>query len=150
MSDNPYVISFDVPGTPIGKGRPRVARRGSTTQLYTPAKTASYEGLVALSAQQAMFGRPPMLGPAKVYMDIILPIPTSWSKKKQAAALAGNVYPTKKPDIDNVEKAIFDGMNGVVWADDVQAVEVIKNKRYGDTPCVRMVVIEIQGAEFSA
>lgn len=147
------VISFTVPGAPIGKGRPRVSTRGGKfAQMYTPEKTANYEGLIALAAQQEMqkIGHMPILGPVKVYLDIILPVPSSWSKKKQAAALQGQVYPTKKPDIDNVEKALFDGMNGVVWKDDVQAVEVNKCKRYGDTPCVRVVVTEIQGALFAA
>lgn len=148
------VISFHVPGTPVGKGRAKSSSRivgGKVfTRHYTPEKTVNYEGLVAMAAQQAMMGRPPLLGPARVYLDIVLPIPASWSKKKQAAALQGQVYPTKKPDIDNVEKALFDGMNGVVWADDVQAVEVNKCKRYGDTPCVQVVVTEIQDGLFAA
>ncbi|MBA4707529.1 RusA family crossover junction endodeoxyribonuclease [Aquitalea aquatica] len=144
-------INFNVPGTPVGKGRPKVSTRGGRfAQMYTPEKTVNYEGLVALSAAQAMAGRPPITGPAHVTLVITLPIPASWSKKKQAAALQGLVYATKKPDIDNVEKALFDGMNGVVWKDDVQAVDVVKCKRYGPTPGVLVVVEEIQGALFAA
>ncbi|TDR82189.1 Holliday junction resolvase RusA-like endonuclease [Paludibacterium purpuratum] len=118
--------------------------------MYTPAKTASYEGMVALAAQRAMAGRAPITGPADVRLTMLLPIPTSWSKKKQAAALAGQVYPTKKPDADNVVKAIFDGINGVVWVDDVQACDIAVRKRYAETPGVQVVVTEIQGALFAA
>jgi Holliday junction resolvase RusA-like endonuclease len=145
------VISFHVPGTPVGKGRPKVRSRGKGfAQLYTPEKTANYEGMIALAAQQAMAGRAPMTGPAEVTLRITLPVPASWSKKKQAAALLGQVLPTKKPDADNVVKALFDGMNGVVWVDDVQACNIMVIKRYGETPGVRVVVAEIEGALFAA
>lgn len=144
-------IRFTVPGAPVGKGRPKVSTRGGKfAQMYTPEKTASYEGMVALAAQQAMAGRPLITGPVDVRMMITLPIPASWSKKKQAAALAGQILPTKKPDIDNVEKAIYDGINGVVWTDDVQVCDVIKRKRYGAIPGVTVQVQEIQGALFAA
>lgn len=151
MSNVSNVISFVVPGTPVGKGRPKVSTRGGRfARMYTPEKTASYEGLIALAAQQAMAGRPPITGPADVTIKMVLPIPASWSKKKQAAALAGQVFPTKKPDADNVVKALFDGMNGVVWQDDVQACDLRVVKRYGETPGVAVTVAEIEGALFAA
>lgn len=40
---------FQVPGEPVGKGRPRFTRQG---RAYTPAKTAKYENLVSLAFQQ--------------------------------------------------------------------------------------------------
>jgi len=138
------MLTFTIPGTPIGKGRPRVTTRGGKfATMYTPEKTVNYEGLVAHSAKVAMAGMPLFDGPASVRMEIICQVPASWSQKKRSAAIAGQVYPTTKPDIDNVEKAIFDGLNGVVWRDDVQVVEVSKCKRYGDTPGVRVMIIPI-------
>lgn len=140
------IVRFEVPGTPVGKGRPKVSTRsGKFARMYTPEKTASYEGLIALSAQQAMGGRPLIDGPVDVSLMIRLAVPASWSKKKQAAALAGLVLPTKKPDADNVLKAVFDGMNGVVWVDDVQACGVMLRKRYAETPGVTVVVRQMGG-----
>jgi Holliday junction resolvase RusA-like endonuclease len=75
-----------------------------------------------------------------VQLSITMAVPISWSKKKAAAALAGQVLPTRKPDADNVVKAVFDGMNGVVWRDDVQAVDLQLRKRYGTTPGVHVRV----------
>jgi Holliday junction resolvase RusA-like endonuclease len=145
------VVKFKVPGTPVGKGRPRVSTRGGKfARMYTPEKTASYENLVALAAQEAMVGRNLIDGPVDVELVILLPVPASWPKKKQAAALQGQVYPTKKPDIDNVEKAIFDAINGVVWHDDVQVCDVSKRKRYAEVPGVHVVVKPIEGALFAA
>lgn len=145
------VIKFTVPGAPVGKGRPMVSTRGGKfAKMYTPEKTANYETLVALAAQQAMVGRTLLAGPVEVQMAILLPIPASWSKKKQAAAIAGQVYPTKKPDADNVVKAIFDGINGVVWNDDVQACDIVVRKRYAETPGVQVLVKPIDGLLFAA
>ena len=125
------VISFEVPGTPVGKGRPKFARRGAYVTAYTPEKTASYENLVKLAAAEAMAGRPPIAGPVAMVLLIEVTPPGSWSQKKQRAALAGEIFPTSKPDVDNVVKGIFDACNEIVWKDDKQAVDVRVVKRYG-------------------
>lgn len=133
-------VRFVVPGNPVGKGRPRAAKRGKNIVLYTPEKTASYESTVALAASQAMAGRPLITGPAEVLMTMVVSVPKSWSKRKQADALAGQTMPTTKPDMDNVLKAIFDAINGIVWNDDVQVVGLRARKVYGATPGVHVTV----------
>ena len=52
-------VEFTVPGAPVGKGRPRMA----AGRMYTPAKTASYESLVAYAAAVAMRKAKATLGP---------------------------------------------------------------------------------------
>ncbi len=134
------MIAFTVPGQPQGKGRPRIGKVGPHARMFTPAKTVSYEGLIAHCAQQAMAGRP-MFDLAVfcvIYIDCRLP--ASWSAKKHWAALAGQVLPTSRPDADNVVKAIFDGCNGVLWRDDVLVTDLRVRKRYAATPCVRVEV----------
>ena len=133
-------VIFTVPGNPVGKGRHKTARLGKFLTHYTPEKTAHYESLVAHSAHVAMAGKPIISGAVMVDLDIRLQIPASWSNKKKHQAEIGLIRASKKPDIDNCEKAIFDGMNGVVWIDDVQVVEVHKRKRYSDTPGVLVQV----------
>ncbi len=137
-------VAFSVPGNPVGKGRHKTARRGKFLTHYTPEKTANYESLVAHSAHVAMAGKPIISGAVMVDLDIRLQIPASWSNKKKHQAEIGLIRASKKPDIDNCEKAIFDGMNGVVWIDDVQVVEVHKRKRYSDTPGVLVQVKELE------
>lgn len=134
------IVRFTVPGKPVGKGRPRAAKRGKHITLYTPQTTVTYESTVALAASQAMTGRPLIEGPAEVLMTMVLPVPASWSKRKQADALAGQLMPTTKPDMDNVVKAIFDAVNGIVWTDDVQVVGLRVRKVYGATPGVQVTV----------
>lgn len=136
-------IQFVVPGQPVGKGRHKTARRGKFLTHYTPEKTVNYESLVAHAAHVAMSGKPIITGACALELDIRLKIPQSWSKKKKQAAVDGLVGATKKPDADNVEKAICDGMNGVVWKDDVQVVDVKKRKRYAEMPGVVVIVREL-------
>ena len=76
----------------------------------------------------------------RVELEIRCPVPASWSQKKQRQALLGEIYPTTKPDVDNVEKAVFDAINGVVWRDDVVVVDVVKRKRYSAHPGLSVTV----------
>lgn len=135
-------ITFTVPGNPVGKGRPRVGRVGGFARLYTPEKTASYESLVKLAGHQAMAGRELILGAVAVRLDVCCPIPASWSGKKREQAARDEIRPTTKPDLDNVTKAIFDGLNGIVWKDDVQVVSAMVEKFYSHSPRVVVTVKE--------
>ena len=136
-------IQFVVPGQPVAKGRPKFARRGKYVTTYSPAKTVNYDGLVAHAAAFAMVGKDLIKGAVSVDLDIRLQIPESWSKKKQKMAVDGLIAATKRSDIDNITKGIFDGMNGVVWRDDGQVVEATQRKRYAETPGVVVIVREL-------
>ena len=137
-------IEFFVPGAPIGKGRPRAARRGAGVVMFTPEKTAGYEALVAAAASNAMRAEagPLFTGPLEAVLEMRIPIPASWSKAHKAAALAGIELPTSRPDIDNVAKAILDACNGVVFRDDAQVVMLVATKAFSDETGVRVVIRE--------
>jgi len=138
-------VTFVVPGEAVGKGRPRVTTIHGHARMFTPQKTANYESLIAVAAEQAMQGRELITGPVLVELKIAVGIAQSWSKKKTAQALAGQVMPTKKPDADNVLKAICDGINGIVFRDDVQVVNVSMSKRFAETPGVLVRVVPLEG-----
>lgn len=38
-----------------------------------------------------------------------------------------------RPDVDNIVKAILDGLNGIVYADDTQVAELVASKKYDDS-----------------
>ena len=135
-----------MPGEPQGKGRARIGKAGKHARMFTPAKTVAYESLIALAAQQAMAGATLITGPVSLTVQMFHPIRASWSKKKQADALANRVRPTIKCDADNCMKAVCDALNGVAWKDDVQVVDATISKRFSATPCV-IVSIITQDAE---
>lgn len=126
-------IAFVVPGTPVGKGRPKFARRGNFVSTYTPEKTASYENLVKVKAEEAMQGQQLFEGAVSIEIALFVTPPASWSQKKQRAALAGEIYPTTKPDWDNCGKGICDAINEIVFKDDKQVVDARVTKRYAAT-----------------
>jgi Holliday junction resolvase RusA-like endonuclease len=136
-------VQFTIPGAPVGKGRPRVAMRGKFAQHYTPEKTASYESLVKMAGFDAMQGRELYVDAVSVTLDVWVPIPASWSQRKRDQAVSGAIRPTTKPDLDNVTKAVFDGLNGIAWKDDVQVVRAVVTKRYSTTPRVEVSISHV-------
>lgn len=66
-------------------------------------------------------------------------IPKSWSKKKKAEAY----WMTSRPDLhDNLNKALFDALEGVVWEADHNVVSINNlTKIYGET---NQITMEIQ------
>lgn len=132
-------IEIRMDGQPIGKGRPRFSRKSGT--VYTPEKTARYEERLAWAAQSVMRGRALLEGALTATVRFYVEIPASWSQKKQREALTGQLFPIKKPDIDNSIKLVFDALNKVVYHDDCQIISVVSVKRYSDRPRTEIVFI---------
>ena len=62
-------------------------------------------------------------------------IPKTWSKKKQRAALCGEIWPAKRPDLSNICKQVEDALIGVVFRDDALIVRYdTMQKRYSAQP----------------
>ncbi len=138
-------ILFCVPGEPRGKGRPRFNRVSGVT--YTDSETKAYEDKIAACYKKEAQGfRFPETAFLTVTIHAYLPIPKSTSKSKAAAMEAGEILPSRKPDIDNIIKVVLDGLNGVAYEDDARVVRVISSKQYGPEPCV-MVCIWKQGGD---
>lgn len=135
------MIIIDLAGVPVPKGRPRFSRK--TGHVYSPQKTRSYEDAVKYAASQAMIGRPPFEGPCQIQVIASLPVPASWSKKKQAAARDQTLLHTKRPDVDNFMKCALDALNEVVFRDDSQVVKLVATKVYSDKPGLRIEIHEI-------
>jgi Holliday junction resolvase RusA-like endonuclease len=136
------MIVYSVYGEPIGKGRPRFAKRGNFVSTYTPQKTKTYEDEIRMMAKAAMGASEPLETPVTVAIYIRVGIPASYSKQKRKDALANIERPTKKPDIDNIAKCFLDGMNGIVYLDDKQVVSLHITKVYAETPAVEVMVKE--------
>ena len=136
-----FSVTFSLEGISVPKGRPKFSRRGGFARVYTPKKTADYETAIKTQAQ-AMMNREPLETPLAVYLCFRLPVPKSHSKKRTEACLIGAEKPTKKPDLDNLAKAVLDGLNGVVWRDDSQIVSLHVTKVYSSAGGVDVLVKE--------
>ena len=137
-----FMLTFKVDGVPVPKGRARYVRRGNHISTYTPEKTRTYETLIKDAARQAMGVSEPLDTPVSLYLYIRVPIPTSATKKRLQAIADGSEKPTKKPDASNVLKSVEDGMNGVVYKDDSQIVNIHVTKVFSSEPGVDICVKE--------
>lgn len=134
------VMKFIVYGPPRGKSRPRANVVPTTNKyyvnMYTDSKTTSYEQSVAYSFYEQIGSVPPTDKNLKISITAVFPIPKSQPKRIKEQMLAGQIYPNKKPDIDNIIKIVLDGLNKVLYQDDKQVIELSAKKQYGETPCV--------------
>lgn len=137
-------ITVIIPGDPHGKGRPRFRRNGGT---YTPSATVAYEAAVGTLATREMRGREPLTIPVHVELRAHFPIPKSWPEAKRMDALLGRLRPTGGFDIDNICKAVLDGMNKIAYRDDSLVVSITASKVYAQSPFVVATVKAIDGSE---
>ena len=138
-------LKFTVLGDPQGKGRPRFYRG----RAVTPKKTRDYEALVRHEAQQAlehMVQLPDFETPCEVTIDAYYSIPKSYTKKQrhQIAESGAWVVRPGKPDLDNAIKEILDGMNGVVYHDDVQVVALRAKKHWCESEELPRVDVKVE------
>jgi Holliday junction resolvase RusA-like endonuclease len=101
-----------------------------------------YEALVMDAASDAMGSSEPLETPVAFYLYIHMPIPKSYSKKLRQDCLDGIEKPIKKPDWDNIAKAVTDALNGIVYVDDCQIVTAHVKKAYSDTPRIEVLIQE--------
>ena len=137
-----FMVTFKVDGVPVPKGRARYVRRGNHISTYTPEKTRTYETLIKDAARQAMGGSEPLETPVSLYLYIRVPIPASATKKRLQAIADGSEKPIKKPDASNILKSVEDGMNGVVYHDDSQIINIHVTKVFSSEPGVDICVKE--------
>ena len=119
--------------TPVPKGRPRFYGN----HAVTPEKTRIYEALIRDSWT---YGK--IEGPIIVSMKFTFEIPKSYSKKKRSELLYRPK--TTKPDLDNLVKAVLDGLQGEAFEDDSSVCGIVATKEYGTEPKVSIVVEEVK------
>jgi len=102
------------------------------TRAVTPEKTMRFEEHVKMCAIEAMNKHETAKDlydePLEVYIECIFPCPKSSYRKTQPRMLE---WRTKKPDADNLAKAILDALNGIVYNDDSQVVNLHVKKLQG-------------------
>jgi Holliday junction resolvase RusA-like endonuclease len=118
------VYSLFVNGVPKAQPRPRMASSG---HVYNPDSADAWKEIVRTAF--VAINKPPIVKPIRLRVGFFLPRPKAM--KGEAA-----VPHTKKPDVDNLLKAVMDSMTTAgVWKDDalVYATEAIKWYTAGKT-----------------
>ena len=135
-------LKFEVPGSPIGQGRPKFSTINGHAKAYDPEKSRNYKAYIRMLATQAMkdSGFTMIEGPCCLSINAYFEVPKSKSKKFREAALSGLERPTKKPDLSNIIKGIEDALNGLVYKDDSSIVSLKIQKYYSEFPRVEIEI----------
>lgn len=115
---------FIIDGDPVAQGRPRFTRSG---RVYTPKKTEeALDNVVrVIEEYQKAFGEIDQINfPVRVVMDFVHSRPKRMRKGPQ-------ICKPSKPDIDNLQKLILDGISkSNLWTDDNIVVSINASKYY--------------------
>lgn len=122
-----WALDVFVPGKPAAQGSKRHVGNGilvEQSKAVAPWRTS-----VAWHASQAMHAAQdmpaPLTGALVVELEFVMPRPTSAPKRSTPHAV-------KRPDIDKMQRAIFDALTGICWLDDSQVIGVSASKRLGE------------------
>ena len=131
-------MKFMIDCKPIAKARPRLGKYGT----YTPKSTKDYENQVKAAFLKADKKRK-YVDAVKMEIDFYFKIPKSYTKKRVKAIEEKKELYTKKPDLDNLAKAIADSLNGLAYVDDSQIVEMVLRKQYSDKECAIVTINKV-------
>ena len=123
--------------------RPKTRIINGWVQHYSPKKTTEYEREIAdyfrSHPQRFKFEKDI---PVAINLVFGMPIPKSTPKSRKDAMIEGVIKHTKRPDVDNMAKAVLDALNGLAWADDSQIVRLSITKEYTREPYVYLYMYE--------
>ena len=124
-------LHFAVRGLPVPQGSARAFNIGGRAVIVTKtARLCDWRQAIAKAAGEMMVGA--LLDcPLTVYADFTFLRPKS-SKR---------VYPSVRPDLDKLARALLDACTDVVWTDDSRVVDLYVRKRYGDIPGVDVEIL---------
>lgn len=125
-------LEFFVTGEPKAQPRVKAFKRGNHAGVYTPETAEAWKQAVRL---EAIANAPEslMTCPIKLQLDFFLKRPKSHLGKDGLPKPKSPVAHQKKPDLDNLIKAVTDAITDTqrVWLDDSQIYEITARKIYG-------------------
>ncbi|HEP1576755.1 TPA: RusA family crossover junction endodeoxyribonuclease [Streptococcus suis] len=148
-------MKFEIPIEPKPQSRPRAGMRGRRATVYEDGKMVAWRKKCTELVRQ-LYDGPYFDGSIKVDVTFYMPAPKSISEPPKPKSKAKKVqqydnfineriYVDKKPDLDNLEKAVYDSISnaGCVWTDDNIIVEHTTRKVYSPRPRIEIKVEEI-------
>ena len=138
-------LKFFIPGKPKGKQRPQF--NSVTKEAFTPTQTLRYEDYTKwfmYTFMDKLKSFEPYKDNEPLFIKCISYVLLPKSKLKAYENSMGLLFPTIKPDFDNIEKIIADAMNKLVYPDDKQITHSMSAKFYTDDPLKEGVHVEVK------
>lgn len=112
-----------IPGEPVAQGRPRFVR--SVGRAFDPPKSREWKAFAAALMRDACPQPFPPDVPLHLEVTAVWRCPSSDARKREPRPLR---WRSKRPDVDNILKAVADSGNGVLWVDDAQIAKATVRK----------------------
>jgi Holliday junction resolvase RusA-like endonuclease len=126
------MISITINGNPKPQARPRFVKRNSFVTVYDKSKQDKKDFLTETDEVSPL---EPFESPTSVEIVFAFKRPKAhYGSGRNANKLKPSApkFHTKKPDIDNLQKFVFDALNGVFWKDDSYIDEVVARKCWSE------------------
>jgi len=124
-------LKFTAVGIPKAQPRAKAFARNGHAGVYDPGTANDWKTIVRNAARESWSGEQ-FSGPVSVTLEVWMPRPKNHFNSVGLLKRTAPYWVEKKPDLDNIEKAILDALTNLgIWRDDSQVVEVYKSKRYG-------------------
>jgi Holliday junction resolvase RusA-like endonuclease len=134
---NKKKIQLEIPFEVTSASRPRVTRYGT---FYSKNYEAFRKVVGEWLDKQKIIK---LNGALSFKVIFLMPIPKSWSNKKKEASK--ETYCISHKDIDNMQKAIFDVLQGKAFDDDCQIAHIEATKMWTAGPGHISITIEELG-----
>lgn len=122
---------------PIGKARPRHRKLGDGRIIdYLPEPTLTAQGLIQNHIRQIVMQK------GKFEDGTPIRLAAVFYRRRPKSTPKRKIYPTTKPDIDNMYKLLSDALNKFVYRDDSQVTTLMLKKRFGDPPRIEILLTE--------
>ena len=131
-------ITLHIPGVPIAQPRQRYTRTGIN---YTPSRHPVQQWKASVIFAWHDVNQQPLEGPVRLEVYFEMPRPKALLTKKWMGQF---LWHTKKPDTDNLVKAIKDSLNGLAWRDDSQVCQLYCEKCYAACDAEPMATVVVQ------
>ena len=123
-------IEIFVPGEPKGQPRPRAFARNGMVRMYDPATAEGWKCAIADEWRRSVPKLETITVPVSLTLRFYMPRPKSHFNSKRSLKSTAPFYHAKKPDVDNMAKAVMDALTQLqVWQDDDQVV-ILKVGKY--------------------
>lgn len=135
-------MRFEVAGVPVPQGSKTayvVGRRAVVVDV-AGKQLKEWRAAIAAAVDAAVW----LPGERELFCDRGTPLVVTAQFRMWRGKTVKRWWPTTTPDLDKLQRAVFDGItDGGGWADDSQVVEVTASKRYGPPGVsVRVEVLE--------
>lgn len=133
------MIILAIPGEPQAQGRGRATMIAGRARIYDPKSSREWKGAAAWAMRQAMGGADLFEGPLSVEIVAVFTCPKGDYRKSPAPCR----WHAKKPDPDNLAKAVLDAGKGVIWRDDSQICRLTVTKLIGAQGAPPLVEVKV-------